>query len=698
MTAGHGEQCVLIVDDDASFRSLVAQLLGSHGYSVAEARNWREANECVRSTPLGLAIVDYRLPEMDGITWISRLRDAGSNVPVVFLSGTWCDASTFARLRNILRVSLILQKPIVPNLFMEQIHSLLPRAVGPIYSGAMDEHAVNQPMAVPEQLRQERQPQYGTISSQSLTAMERALESSKQEFAKVLPDMVRVLAERVQAAREQGDDRFLLNEVVNEAHKLKGSAGSYGFTKVAESAGKIESLIGGLEPDDGTMQEILWLEIIRHLAVAESSAADIAVQNAPESAADLTSKRKGIAQRAVLLVGDSEDLIDISLGMNSAEAFIANRLQTSLSTLKVERLDAVVVDYRACAEGVQVLQFAKEMRLLPGYGAVPLAFIADEKLPFTQSDLLYIGCSLLIQRPLQLQSFEAAVQRLISLYEPNLPRVLTVDDDPILSRFVERVLSAEGMVVRGLNEPINILEVMDEFKPDVVLLDVIMPGLSGYDVCRLLRANEQWSKLPILFLTSKSDKDGRAAAFEAGADDFLAKPVVSAELISRVKAQITRSPTIRARLSNAVDNVNLLSRAAFEQAFAKAVESARQERSPLTACVLELGGLNDSSRLAAEDQILSVLSSLIQVRFRTQDVRAKLASLFILLFPGQTRKTVEESVRILLSEFQSEKFEDIQKRTFYASFQFGAAQLYGGTPDTDEATQLLQCALERMRS
>src|SRR6202043_2057431 len=96
------------------------------------------------------------------------------------------------------------------------------------------------------------------------------------------------------------------------------------------------------------------------------------------------------------------------------------------------------------------------------------------------------------------------------------PRILTVDDDVVLTTFLQNILGGEGMHVSALNEPIGIMECLENVKPDLVLLDVMMPGLSGYDVCRLLRAHQDWKALPVVFLTSKSDARGRAAAFEAG--------------------------------------------------------------------------------------------------------------------------------------------------------------------------------------
>src|SRR5271163_99223 len=117
---------VLVIDDDSFFRELIAGLLAPRGYEILEARSGQVANQILSSVRPVMVIVDYRLPDIDGMTWIQQFRDAGFNLPVVFISGTFCDARTFSWLRNILKVSLVLQKPISEDLFLQQLEGLLP--------------------------------------------------------------------------------------------------------------------------------------------------------------------------------------------------------------------------------------------------------------------------------------------------------------------------------------------------------------------------------------------------------------------------------------------------------------------------------------------------------------------------------------------------------------------------------------------
>lgn len=105
------KKCVLVLDDDSSFQDLVGSLLTAHGYEIWPASTAAEASSFMEVRQPALLIVDYRLPVMDGITWISKLRERGINLPIIFVSATWCDAKTFNWLRNILNVSLIFANP-----------------------------------------------------------------------------------------------------------------------------------------------------------------------------------------------------------------------------------------------------------------------------------------------------------------------------------------------------------------------------------------------------------------------------------------------------------------------------------------------------------------------------------------------------------------------------------------------------------
>jgi adenylate cyclase len=114
-------------------------------------------------------------------------------------------------------------------------------------------------------------------------------------------------------------------------------------------------------------------------------------------------------------------------------------------------------------------------------------------------------------------------------------RVLVVDDDADMVGFLARLLQGEGMAVETARDGKSALAQVTAAPPDLVLLDVMMPGTSGFEVCRRLKDDETTALIPVVLVTSLEDSDSRVRGIEAGADDFLSKPVKREELVARVK-------------------------------------------------------------------------------------------------------------------------------------------------------------------
>lgn len=120
------------------------------------------------------------------------------------------------------------------------------------------------------------------------------------------------------------------------------------------------------------------------------------------------------------------------------------------------------------------------------------------------------------------------------------PYILAVDDDPDVLGTLTRALMREGYEVERASSGMEALRKLAERRPDLVILDIIMPGLDGLAVCRKIRADNQYNDLAILFLTAKSQTNDVIAGLDAGGDDYVPKPFEVTELTARVRALIRR--------------------------------------------------------------------------------------------------------------------------------------------------------------
>jgi two-component system response regulator MtrA len=119
-------------------------------------------------------------------------------------------------------------------------------------------------------------------------------------------------------------------------------------------------------------------------------------------------------------------------------------------------------------------------------------------------------------------------------------RVLVIDDDPALAEMLTIVLRGEGFDTAVVGDGTRALPAVRELRPDVVLLDLMLPGMNGIDVCRAIRTE---SGVPIVMLTAKSDTVDIVLGLESGADDYVVKPFKPKELIARIRARVRRTET-----------------------------------------------------------------------------------------------------------------------------------------------------------
>ncbi|MDM9383726.1 response regulator [Chlorogloeopsis sp. ULAP01] len=124
--------------------------------------------------------------------------------------------------------------------------------------------------------------------------------------------------------------------------------------------------------------------------------------------------------------------------------------------------------------------------------------------------------------------------------------VLVVDDDPVMLEILRPMLEPWGIRMTELEDPLHFWEVLQAVMPDLLILDVNMPQLSGIELCQAVRTDPNWQELPILFLTAHREMETVQQVFAAGADDYVVKPVVGAELLARITHRLERARLLQA--------------------------------------------------------------------------------------------------------------------------------------------------------
>ncbi len=211
-------------------------------------------------------------------------------------------------------------------------------------------------------------------------------------------------------------------------------------------------------------------------------------------------------------------------------------------------------------------------------------------------------------------------------------KILVVDDVPQNVKLLADLLSVKGyQVITAASGP-EALQAVEQQHPDLVLLDIMMPGMSGYEVCRALRANPATEVLPVVMVTSLDPTEERVKGIEAGADDFLAKPINQAELLARVRsllrikkyqdtiaaqaAQLTEwNRTLEQRVKEQVAQLERLGRLKrfFSPQLAELIVSGdaedplRSHRREITVVFLDLRGFTGFAEISEPEEVMTVL-------------------------------------------------------------------------------------------
>lgn len=667
---------ILVLDDDTNFRQLLSRLLSATGYEVVQAGSAADGLALLANTELVLAVVDFKLPDTNGITFISKLRESGSNTPVVFISAQACDPETFRYLRNILRVSLVLQKPIQPTLFFEQIAGLLPgqsherAAQGDALLSAERQRSQAAVANLPS-LRAERQrlasehpetqaEQYAQEISQK-QQLDDSVRDAQRDLAASLPAQWEKLALALRTVQEDGLQRASREESMLLAHNIRTAAASLGLVKLGESAAKIEGYVKLLDPNDPLAQNILWLETFRALADGHAELDNILGEPAAAPRREMR-----VQAGRILLLGNQNTIQVTSekvVPSVDAKVLYTDSAVDAAVQAASSRFDAAILDMAAVGKDV-VVSLARELRMSGLNERLPLAFLHPSNLRLDDVDRIFGGCSLSLPSPCDQRQFETCLAKLASISPTKPPTVLCVDDDKVLTRLIERVLGSNGINVAGLNEPITVLDTLEKVQPDLLLLDVIMPGLSGYDICRIVRATERWSQLPIIFLTSKSDAQGRAAAFQAGANDFLAKPVIPEELLGRVQMQLQRAK--QEKQENSSDQLTgLLRETAFMSRADELLINCGRLSHEMVLCLVRVDQLDIREYgMFANINVLSTVGKLLQSRFSAETLRGIWTGGFCLVFQNEFSEAVAQAVARWVREVEQVRFTAEDGRSF----------------------------------
>jgi diguanylate cyclase (GGDEF)-like protein len=269
------------------------------------------------------------------------------------------------------------------------------------------------------------------------------------------------------------------------------------------------------------------------------------------------------------------------------------------------------------------------------------------------------------------------VVRLLQQLRTNESRVLAVDDDQAALHDLRMLLEPAGIRLTTLDEPLRFWDALEQTAPDLLILDLDMPRLSGIELCRVVRNDSRWSTLPVLFVTSDGDADTVRRVFAAGADDFVRKPIVGPELLTKIANRLERTLLYRS-MAEIDPMTGVANRRKSTDTLRQFLRLAERHDQPLSLALLDVDWfkqINDRYGHGAGDGVLQQLGKVLMRTFRSEDVVARWGGEeFLIGMYGMTRLDGVQRLRNLLDGLRHEPFTGPAGERIGITFSAGVAQ------------------------
>lgn len=477
-------------------------------------------------------------------------------------------------------------------------------------------------------------------------------------FKERVSEQVGVLERTAIAVAQQPLEQTLWQQAGQEAHTLAGSLGTFGLPEGSRLARQIEQVLRSQEPlSQAAVADLqAWVVALRQ-AIEQHNGTLKAAQN-PDGVAPSS---PGEDDHPLLLIVDGDQSLTQQLVLTAtAGGFrtdVATNLTKARAKILLESPDIVLLD--PAVSVTTTASFSLITELTKQVPPIPVVILAHpDELPPLDSTRLS-GCTIL-QKPAPFSQVLETVNQVLHQADRAKASVMVVDDDPKLLAIVRSLLEPWGLKVTTLAHPQQFWAVLEATAPDLLILDIEMPEIRGIELCQQVRNDTRWGALPILFLTVHTDSDTVNQVFSAGADDFVYKPIVGPELVTRIINRLERTRFLR-NLAEIDPLTQLATRQKSTQDLDILLRLASRQKQPVCLAVLDLDQfkqVNDRYGHATGDEVLHQVGLLLRRSFRTEDVVARWGGEeFVIGLYGTQKQDAAQRLKTVLDILHQEPLE-----------------------------------------
>lgn len=453
-------------------------------------------------------------------------------------------------------------------------------------------------------------------------------------------------------------------------HTLAGSAGTFGFTAVGVAAKNIEQQLKSLSAPPGAELHAQLQQLF--VSMQQGFSQPIAQQT--DSPVLKQSDKQ--ATRIVLLCNDPAISQPIGQTLKTFGHQIDRAADFSqlMTTASENAPDLIIVDLDVLDDRAAGLTALNQLQC-PLAQPIPLFVLTSDEEFCHYLQAVRAGVVGYFVKPLNPAILEARLQRLLSVRERDPFRVLIVDDDQLLAQHYALVLQTAGLRAEIMTNPAQVFPSLRRFHPDVILLDVHMPECSGPELAQVIRLQDEWLGIPIIYLSSETDSERQMASLIKAGDDFLTKPISDNALVVAIFARAQRARQL-AEVMTKDSLTGLLQHAHIKERLNTELERAARLKQHVSVAMLDIDHfkkVNDVYGHLTGDQVISSLANLLRQQLRKTDLIGRYGGEeFLLVLPDCQLDKATLVINQLREAFARIPFIS-DGQTFHCTFSAGIA-------------------------
>ncbi len=475
------------------------------------------------------------------------------------------------------------------------------------------------------------------------------------------------------------NDTSALTQLRQMAHNLAGSAGTFGFPSVSVEARNLEEYLRSLKIEqnmDSTIEETIADALQRIVSLVEMGPDQHSTQQTPEPSYEI---QNNAFNRLIYVIEDDKLLakeIATQLHYFDYEVETFNNTASAIEAIKLRLPSAMILDIHLPDGELAGPEFAL---LLNEFSETPVPSIFISARDDWQARLAAVRAkgSAYLTKPLDINELLERLDLITIKSEPEPIKVLVVDDMEVLAEHYAAVLTATGMQARTVSDIDDLLYVLSDFKPELILMDIYMPQCSGLEAAKIIRQKDELLSVPIVFLSTESDPLQHITAMELGGDDFLQKPISDDSLILAVKARAQRFRKLRVHMQN--DGLTgLLNHVSLRVHLESEIARAQRQREALSFAMLDIDKfkqVNDTYGHPVGDRVIKSVARMLIKRLRQSDLIGRYGGEeFAIILPETELRTALKVIEDIRQNF-SQILQQNNEVQFSCTLSAGISQL-----------------------